>query len=203
MKLSVPGKIPAIIILVCINLYSQNFWQPTNAIVGGWVQTIAVNPVNGDVYAGTIHGLFRSTNNGDLWGKVFIDPDNYLIPILALSINSNGHIFASTHEGIYRSTSNGTNWVKLNGLMEPIYSLALNSHGDIFAGGSWEIYTSTDNGNSWNAGSGLPSNTDFQAITVDSSGIIYAGSNNMNHYGVYRSTDNGQNWTQSGSGMSN
>jgi len=49
---------------------AQNFWQQTNGPNGVFVNAFAIK-ANGDIFARTIgSGVFRSTNNGDLWTPV-------------------------------------------------------------------------------------------------------------------------------------
>ena len=52
-----------------------------------------------------------------------------------------------------------------------------------------------DNGTNWTKkNSGLPTNTNVNAISINGSGHIFAGTGD----GLFRSTDNGNNWTQTG-----
>src|SRR5690606_19275412 len=130
-----------IVTLFTQNLLSQPFWEETNYSNFGAVRSLAVNS-NGHIFAGSYYeGIFRSTDNGNSWPKVYTT-DTYISSIV---INSNGDIFASSYFigstegiGVLRSTDNGDNWTLVNnGLTSTnVEALAFNSNGHIFAGTS-------------------------------------------------------------------
>jgi len=71
--------------------------------------------------------------------------------------------------------------------------LEVNASGDIFAG-VWNegVFRSSDNGDSWTPINTGLTNPFIEAININSSGDILAGTNG----GVFRSTNNGDNWTK-------
>ena len=154
-------------------VYPQNFWEQTDGPYGGYVFSLASNS-NGHVFAGTyLHGIFRSTDNGENWTRM--DNDLTMCEVESFALNSSGHIFAGTSFGIYRSTDNGA--------------------------GSYGVWRSTDNGDSWTEiSNGLPEYNSVLSLAVNSNGFIYAGTAGD---GIYRSTDDGENWIQINNGLAN
>src|SRR5213078_3830768 len=84
----------------------QNFWMQTNGPQGGDGIALTTNS-SGHVFVGTQGGgVFRSTDNAELWTAV----NNGLTDtsVRALAINSTGHIFGGTWSGgVFRSSDNG------------------------------------------------------------------------------------------------
>jgi photosystem II stability/assembly factor-like uncharacterized protein len=189
-----------------------NFWAPTSGPEGGDVRTLAINPANGNIFAGTYgYGIFRSTNNGENWMPV--NTGLTINAVLSLAINkSTGHIFAGTgflfgrwaSGAIFRSIDNGETWIKVKDLMTDgdttaVFSLAINARGEIFAGTeSRGVFRSTDNGDTWKkVNNGLTNLTIHSLAINNSTGDIFAGT----IAGVFRSTDNGDNWVQANNGL--
>ena len=148
-----------------------------------------VNPSTG--------GVYRSTNNGDSWIKVFTGLDR---KVRTLAINSDGDIFAGSSKGVFRSIDNGDTWTEVNaGLLgSSVNSLAVNSNGNIFAGtwsfpnGPGPVFRSTDNGDTWTeANNGLEKEMVW-SLVINSDGDIFAVFSRR----VFRSTDNGNSWTE-------
>lgn len=155
------------------------------------VQTLALDPPN--MYAGTDHGVFLSTDAGSSWGPINNGfPDDL---VLAVAVNSSRHVLAGTDlNGLFRSTNFGVNWSQLtNGLTSlDMAALAFISPSTILAGTDGAgMFVSTNNGDSWtqsNTGLG-----DFltRSITVGLSGHVFVGTNTG---GLFRSTNVGQSW---------
>lgn len=173
---------------------SQDFWQRTDGLDSVPVTCLAIHS-NGDIFAGTIQGVFRSTDNGNGWLKV----SNSLMdttPVSSLVISPNGFIFAGTERGgAFRSLDNGASWEQVNNgfTFFPYYpfvkKLAANSNGFIFAS-SIGLYRSSSDGTDWTPINDSRLNTVW-SLATNSNGHIFAGS-----LGVFRSTDDGANWTQ-------
>ena len=176
--------------------YSQTInWQESQGLSGIQVLCLAKSPF-GYFFAGTLTGIYRSTDNGITWNKT-ITPDS--IDVISMVINSRGHIFAACPSGgILKSTDNGNSW-QLCGLAGiSMYSIGISKNGILFGGAyGYGVYRSTDNGLNWN--SIMPSGIIF-AITIDSYDRIYVGGYGT---GVFRSTDFGNTWNDVNNGLLN
>lgn len=156
--------------------------------------TLALLNDGSRLYAAGANGsIQRSTDDGGTWSQVRPEGGG---SIYALA-HAAGYVYAgvsSTASSIIRSSNQGLTWTTvLSG--EFINALATKSPSYIFAGSvSSGVYRSTDNGSTWTATStGLPANANVEALAVDASGTIVAGT----WTGVYVSTSNGLEWTKS------
>ncbi len=159
-----------------------------------FIFSIATNS-SGHIFAGTPGGVFRSTDNGNIW----IKKTEMLNSWGTIKINSNGHIFVGLEsKRLLRSINNGDSWTEINSDTidnEGILSFALNSNGHIFAGTGGGVFKSTDNGDNWSK-CGLAVHSIF-SLSVNSDGYIFAGGPS----GVYRSTNNGDDWVEVNAGL--
>jgi len=146
----------------------------------------------GTVLAGTMNGIYRSTNFGASWSQVF--------NLYGFSFAKNGStLYAGTGNGVYRSTNDGASWTPINtGLnFSWIYSVAAipNGPGVTLFAGAGGVLRSTDNGATWTGvNNGLTSLSVYALATApNASGgtDLYAGAGE----GVFRSSDNGDHWT--------
>lgn len=197
-------KIVLIVFLLLLfqNIYSQNFWHETGFNSGGKVLALTITP-NGYVYAGHSTGIYRSTNGGTTWIRVYQTP----VEVLSLTENdSNGYIYAglqtsgSQYGGIYRSINNGSSW-QLKGLSgKKINDLLVSASGTVFAGSSTNyldggVFKSTDNGNSW-INCVIP-DYHVQCLAIDINSNIYAGTDDPGPSGyptILKSTNDGNTW---------
>ena len=175
----------------------------SNPDVGTTEMCLAVSGSN--LFAGTINGVFRSTDNGTNWTAVNSGLTNPFIHCLTVS---GGNLFAGTYGGggggVFRSTNNGTRWTEVGSDFpgnREVYFLAV-SGSTIFAQtniagtNSGGVFRSTDNGTSWTA-NGPTNNGVYVWSLAASGGTVFAGTD----IGVFRSTDNGTNWTAVDSGL--
>jgi photosystem II stability/assembly factor-like uncharacterized protein len=82
------------------------------------------------VLAGTIDGVYKSTNNGTTWSKAGLDS----ISIGSFTVNTDGEIFAAGDGGIYYSADTTRTWTLANsGLADFLgEKLVVNSNGYVF-----------------------------------------------------------------------
>lgn len=148
---------------------------------------ITVNQ-SGDIFTGTSHGTFRSTDNGQTWVLVYFSTIN------SLQISTSQYIIGGSQGGsptsgsIFRSEDNGNSWQTVGPNNNAIFCLTIDLSGTLYAGSTFGVYRSTDEGLNWN-NIGLPGQTIF-SIAVDSLNNLFAGASN----GIHRSTDNGTTW---------
>ncbi len=145
-----------------------------------------------NLFAGTLHGTLRSTDNGTTWTTL-----NTGAPSSSFAFEVSGtSLFAGTLAGVYRSTDNGDTWTAVNSGLPSnavIRCFAL-SETNLFVGilGAG-VYRSTDNGNTWTAvNSGLPPKDEFVEAFAVSGANLFAGTD---FSGVFRSPDNGATWS--------
>ncbi len=178
------------------NTNSQNFWLQTNGPVGGdAIMSLAINS-QGHIFASPqFGGIFKSTDNGNTWVKVFTNQS------YALAINPiNDNIFSvgQNSGGLYRSSDNGNTWIQIGASYN--VPIAISNDGNVFILGFNGCIRSTDNGNTWQSkNNGLPT-TSFalESIAINSLGHIYIGTD---HNGIFRSTNNGENWYKINNGL--
>jgi len=154
---------------------------------------------NDVILAGTVNGIFRSTNNGDFWTQIYnLSSGNW---IGAIAVNTEGDIFAGGY-GMVRSTDNGINWIEINnGLTDlNIQDIAISSSNFVYVGTfAGSIFRSTDNGVNWiQINNGLNTPIVF-SLSINSLNHIFVGTFD----GVFRSTDNGNNWALINDGLTN
>jgi len=185
-----------IFVILTLHLSAQNFWQATNGPDNNPIYSLIVTK-NGTLLAGGLGGLFRSTNNGDIWTAVTgsIASKN----ILSIAQHPTGTLFALGGDtqtyivNIYMSTDDGLQWTDIQTGFELFATkcMAISNIGTILVGGADTLYRSTDVGSSWTI---LPQETIFygsiNTIIFDSSDIVFAGG----VYGACYSTNSGESW---------
>ncbi len=173
----------------------QTFWTATGGPPGGSVNGLAVARSSGYICAATDGGIYRSTDDGGTWDRVYNTESFH-----AVAAGSGSYVFAGTSDGVYMSTDAGLTWSSTTNSSNTI-SLAVTSTGTILAGTfNNGILASTDNGTSWKQ-IAYTSGVEVYSIAVDSSGYLYSGTYDSTApylEGVYRSTDNGATWNQVG-----
>jgi photosystem II stability/assembly factor-like uncharacterized protein len=144
--------------------------------------------INGDIYAATTEGLFKSANNGSSWSNIRSGSTG------AVFTSPSGHIFCLTLSGVIRSTNHGSSWESTGSKMPS----AANTQGDLFAVDG-NIFKSTNNGSSWIP---LPVISTLPLFSVNS--VIVKGANNLfagSDLGVHKSLNGGLNWTEANNGI--
>lgn len=136
------GKIFAGTSCGLISLSSDNTWQELESFTCGDVLSFAENK-NGDLYLGgadRFQGIYKSSDEGITWNKVFTPNPNDQYSLTTFSIivdTSNRVLFTSNNPGggIFVSTNNDSTYEKNNsGLInDGIGGLAINSSGILFA----------------------------------------------------------------------
>ena len=194
-----------VIILLNISLLSSGLksqWSETSNGMGTYnvVKSFFANVTN--VFAGTISGIYLTTNNGLSW----IPKNNGLpLPLRPIySIASNvAYMFigvGSTSEGIYRSSNNGNNWefCCLYGQPFPILSI---KDANIYVGTGSGAWVSTNNGTIWNELMGLHNLSIGSFSSIGNNLFACTGFGFSN--GVLLSTNNGSNWVWVNNGLPN
>ncbi|MFQ5710045.1 MAG: WD40/YVTN/BNR-like repeat-containing protein [bacterium] len=169
-------------------------WTQTSFPDSIGTDALAINNA-GHIFAGTGFGVYRSTDNGETWTQLnqgFEDLLGHpLVDALAIHPLTDELFAALFSDGVYRLRNDEEGWIPTSLTASRIGTLVFNEKGDIFAGGRHApptvggVFCSRDNGENWRQiNSGL-TNTDVRALTIDSSGFLYAGS--FFPTGVFRS----------------
>jgi len=164
---------------------------------------IAVDPINGDLFLGTSHGIHKSNDGGESW------TDKGLSFVTRIVINplDTTIIYAGTQiSGLHKSTDSGDTWVRVDSGFtgERIMDVTLDpvTPQTIYAsctGAESRIYRSLDEGATWTQASG-----DFGVWVLD---IEIAPLQPQTLYaatyfgGLFKSSDMGGSWTRIDAGF--
>ncbi len=168
-------------------------WSAINSgLTATDVWSLVIDP-EGDIFAGTYDGVFRSTNSGVTWTYSGLDENS----IRQLTVDAAGNVLVGTSEGLFRSTDKGDNWI-VTGFTNDVDRVAVNDSGHIFVGTELNgLFRSTDDGDTWdeiNTGFDNSREVTIFSIGIDrSTGHIYTCCPGSAI--VYRSTNNGDSWT--------
>ena len=148
-----------------------------------------------NIFAGTQHGVYLSTNNGNSWVQKSSNFSVYSIAIKDSLIIAGGFCYCGAGSGsrFYLSTDNGNNWIDKSYYSPMVYatSLAL-INSNIIAGSINGLFSSIDNGYSWVQ----RNNKSINTIVIKGSNM-FIGTNE----GIFLSSDNGNNWIDINDGL--
>jgi photosystem II stability/assembly factor-like uncharacterized protein len=148
-----------------------------------------------NLFAGTNHGIFLSTDSGNSWDSL---SNGYNGSATELGV-FDSEIFATTGSGVYRSTDSGASWRSVNrGLgKDSNFVWAYGAFGiDFFAGSEGDVFQFNDS--SWIK---LDSNLFTYAYIRDflpSGSELFAGTDGS---GVLLSRDSGASWSEINNGL--
>lgn len=167
-----------------------------------WIRTgIGLNAVyltsmansNGYIFVGSEgYGIFRSTNEGANWQRVFGEPGTSGAHIKCLAVNSQGHIYAGNTLGILLSTDAGNNWEQMNIGISYISSISISPNENIFATYQSGVIRSTNNGGNWTT---VATGSNIFSVYVAPNGSIFFPDVSNGGGSFKRSTNNGASWT--------
>lgn len=179
----------SILLLFISLIISSNALAQWALATGSVVYELVPSP-DGNIYAGTNNGIYRSVDNGGSWQ--ILDLVTSRPPI---AVNEAGNVFAIKGNEIYRSIDAGESW-------DPVWQghnyyadIKINSSDHIIAANAFgmdgsSIDISTDNGLTWTN----------KPVPFSYHEQMYLGINPLNHifiitdHGIIRSTDNGDTW---------
>jgi photosystem II stability/assembly factor-like uncharacterized protein len=124
--------------------------------------------------------LFKSTNGGTSWTRLYYGGNGSTVATNALKIDSANPniIYAATYHGVYKSTDGGTSWT-LRGFPGSTFALAIDpiNSGTLYAGVfNSGVYKSTDDGATWSSFNNGLTNHKVWNLTIDRTGkFLYAG----------------------------
>ena len=171
---------------------SEAFVPRRNGLAAAQVTALAFDPNLPSLeYAGTLQGVFRSTDGGETWAPAGLDQFGILQLVPDPAHAGAIYAAASFGSGVFRSTDAGDTWVSLTSgfpgnlasVQFPSLAVAGDgsgtlyvtaSNGGISAGAiAQPVFRVTDSGATWTLiGDGLPSSAN--ALAVGPGGTVYA-----------------------------
>jgi photosystem II stability/assembly factor-like uncharacterized protein len=89
--------------------------RPKGRLSRGTVWNLTLEPVSGDLFAGTHDGLFRSTDRGATWAQSNKGLRSWNVLAIASDPSSPSTLYAGTAAALYKSLDHGQNWAELKG----------------------------------------------------------------------------------------
>jgi len=180
-------------------------WEPAGGAIG--TQTVQVIKADlqtrGTLYAGSLEGIFKSTDYGNTWTESSVGLSNRAITSLTVSPEISSLIFCGTWgKGVFRSRDAGQSWQSCwpttqNMLITDLCLQAGAPTPTLWAGTSAGLFRSRDEGNTWSEVGRFgfinlvhPSGAASQTLMIS-----------INKFGVYRSLDDGATWLPANNGM--
>ena len=119
------------------------------------MEALAVDPTDGaTVYAGTLDGVYKSTNGAAGWSRTSNGMGDFPLSALAIDAGTPQTIYAGTSGGIYKSTDGAANWTaSSSGLTtKDTRALAVVPGGPVFAGTlGGGVFMSVDGAATWSS----------------------------------------------------
>jgi hypothetical protein len=200
--------------ILYLSHYSQGVYKSTDSMASWQLISSGLNSsqakqvsevifFNGNLYAATVDGIYKSSNAGQEWIKksngITIGPGP-LYEFCESVFEHDGVLYTGAWNGIYSSTDEAENWTITNVTGEGIKAKNFTEHnGNLFAARESinfpNGYKSSDNGLTWQ-----PLTTiSFPTITFFSEPpALWTGT----IHGAWLSTDNGLSWEQRSNGLS-
>ncbi len=174
-------------------------WQPIrDRTMEEPVVPLKIDPRSPRVlYAGTVNGLFRTTNDGDTWTRV-TEP----MTTLAFPAKRKNVLYAGNNANIFRSLDNGLTWSQISQGLSPFLFindlLAFPTQPETLYFASFDpapragVYKSTDGGISWTRSNRglIASNINSFVVDPHDSDTLWAVAN----LSLVKSVDRGHTW---------
>lgn len=151
-------------------------------------------------FAGTVDGVYKSTNGGAEWKAVNTALDARDISALAVHPKNSAAVFAGTWgKGVFRTTNGGADWTRVwrDNMNPHVNDVAIGSDGRVWCATEHGLFVSSDNGENWvhafNYGKIFTI-----AVHPQNPARVYIGAR---WNGNFRSDDAGQSWQQINKGV--
>lgn len=176
--------------------YGRN-WEKITSLQQDTIRSLCIDSA-GNIWAGTIKGLYKSTDKGGSWSNVpVLGMDANKLVIEKMICRNDGMILIngildlgrSAQTFIAKSTDFGDNWTNTGDIAFPVFDFAVHPNGDIFYA-SGGVFRSTNNGDSYSE----LNISIFSAYTIDisSTGVIFVGKSD----GLFYSRDTCNTWVR-------
>jgi photosystem II stability/assembly factor-like uncharacterized protein len=201
-------------------------WKALSAATG--VYSLLIDPKDsGVLYAGTSHGVLKSTDGGATWSGANVGlPAGWpaWAHVLAIDPGNSSILYVQKWDGIFRSADGGQSWNPLNAkfysfaeaaiplagnsqitalVMDPAHASTMYA---VVAGMMYALFKTTDGGATWyalditGAGTGRTAGT----VALDpATSVLYLTYFDFGGGGhIVKSADQGATWTSAGAGLS-
>jgi photosystem II stability/assembly factor-like uncharacterized protein len=163
------------------------------------ILSLAVDPTNGNVYAATLSGLYRSAGGDAEW--TLVSP--LFLNGLTIFDDPSAPFFATAPDGPLRSDDHGVSWHDASGGLygAQVWALAESPASVVYAATWRSVFASEDRGDSWTKRPySFPNGSVITALVAASDPGILSAATNAD--GVQMSTDGGATWAAAGTGLS-
>ncbi len=159
------------------------------------IRAIAIDPNDADfILAGTLTGVYRSTDSGMTWEKV---SDQINVESLAIDPRTPDRFYVGTWRQGWRTEDRGATWQQINNGMvldTDMFSFTIdaNNPDNIWVSTCGWVYNTDNRGDKWTRYRDGFNNRRIHDVELDpcDPDIVYAGS----VAGLYRSEDRGKTW---------
>jgi photosystem II stability/assembly factor-like uncharacterized protein len=166
--------------------------------------SMGIDPANSNnIYAGSVNGLFKSTNAGSTWSATNQGLNATYIGRLSVAPSDPSVVYALSGR-FHRSADRGSTWANprvIGGAMNSAFlALAVDPQNPsiAYAGGAPGVYKTLDGGGTWSPTGALPGQVESLSISPRQPSNIYAG---LFSGGVYKSINAGETWTVANTGL--
>ena len=176
-------------------------WSEAPDMAGQSVRALAQAPSNPKLYvAGTVAGVFRSTDGGQHWSK--ISPPDFAelheVESVAIDPVDTNTIYAGTWHLPWKTTDGGVHWSNIKeGLIDDsdVFSIIIDPHTPsvVYASACSGIYKSENAGSLFHKVQGIPATARRTRVLMQdpaNAKVVYAGTTE----GLYKTADGGVNW---------
>ncbi|MBI3317573.1 MAG: hypothetical protein HYZ90_00265 [Candidatus Omnitrophica bacterium] len=173
--------------------------QPVSPVQGirGPVLCVYSPPRGGDsLYAATREGLYRSSDGGKGWRRIFTRRLLEGLRTVALGPGDPPVLYVATERGIFSSRDDGKQWRRLLSLKGPVSCLVIDpaAPGTVLVGTEQGIWRGSDRGSSWNpvGQTGAMGAVLALAFHPVNPHLCYA----LTRAGLFRSDDRAETWNR-------
>jgi len=180
-----------------LEVLSDTLWDPIMGPPGATGVNCFASYRTGEILAGTDIGVYRSTDGGNVWGRMSGNSST-IWGIRALCINNDGSVYACVRspELLLRYSHRDSGWKPAATGLETsgLFSVANDSSGNLFAGtNNIGVYRSTDGSASWDLINDGLGSVVVLVLCLNDKGDLFAGTSQN---GVFRLRRSGSSWSR-------
>lgn len=176
-------------------------WSAVDDMRGQSIRALSQAPSNPKILvAGTLKGVYRSTDSGAHWGLITPEGSTELHEVESIAIDpvDPAMVYAGTWHLPWKTTDGGKNWFNVkDGIIDDsdVFSIIIDPKQPtvVFASACSGIYKSENSGALFHKVQGIPSTARRTRVLMQdpvNRNVVYAGTTE----GLYRTTDTGDKW---------